>query len=177
MQDKEKIAEQLKDLKEELFHRKEEIDSIKELVKNEIDRDYHIDPWELSPRELDNRMGSNLSFLNDDIDTRPDPGIITSHRKIVGKPIVFFKRLIMKLAGFYTNSILEKQRRFNDRLVAFHLASFIRFKHNEKKLLAIEERIKDFEDNQELLLDELKSIRESINMKQESLSGKKENGK
>ena len=168
MQNKEKIAEHLKDLKEELFQRKEEIDSIKELVKSEIDRDYHNDPWELSPRELDNQMGSRLSFLNDDIDPRPDPGIITSHRKILGKPIVFVKRIIMKIAGSYTNSILEKQRRFNDQLVAFHLASFIRFKHNEKKLQAIEERIKDFEDNQELLLDELKNIRQSINMKQES---------
>jgi hypothetical protein len=67
----------------------------------------------------------------------------------------------MKLAAAYTNSILEKQRRFNDRLVAFHLASFVRFKQNEKKLHEIEERLKDFEDNQELMLDELRNIQES----------------
>lgn len=165
MEEKEKITGQIESLKEELFRRKEEVDSIKELVKSEIDRDYHINLWELSPRELDNLMGSRLSFLNDDIDTRPEPGIITSHRKILGKPIVFVKRVIMKLFSAYTNSILEKQRLFNDQLVAFHLASFIRFKHNEKKLREIEERIKDFEDNQELLLAELNSIREHINKK------------
>jgi hypothetical protein len=161
MQEKEKKAVQLKNLKEEFFRMKEEIDSIKELVKAEIDGDYHVDPWELSPRELDNQMGGSLSFLNDDIDTRPDPAAITSHRKILGKPIVFVKRVIMKLAAAYTNSILEKQRRFNDRLVAFHLASFVRFKQNEKKLHEIEERLKDFEDNQELMLDELRNIQES----------------
>ena len=162
MEEKDKIAAQIKEAKDDIFRRKEEIESIKELLKSEIDRDFHTDPWELSHRELDNLMGRHLSFLNDDIDTTPDPAIITSHRKILGKPIVFVKRIIMKMASAYTNSILEKQRRFNDQLVAFHLASFVRFKHNEKKINDLEERIKDFEDDREMLLDELKNIREKI---------------
>ncbi len=162
MDEKEKIAAQLKTLKEEISREKEGITCIKELVKDEIDRDFPIDLWELSPRELDQQMGSRLSFLNDDIDPRPDPGVITSHRKILGKPIVFVKRIIMKLAKAYSDSILEKQRRFNEQSVVFHLASFVRFRHNEAKLKELEERIKDFEDKQELLLDELKNIRDNI---------------
>lgn len=162
MEEKEKIAAQIKEARDDISRRKEEIENIKELVKEQIDRDFHIDPWELSHRELDNLMGRRLSFLNDDIDPTPDPSIITSHRKILGKPIVFVKRIIMKVAGAYTNSILEKQRRFNDQLVAFHLASFVRFKYNEKKINKLEERIKDFEDDREMLLDELKNIREKI---------------
>ncbi len=160
--EKEKIAAQIKDAKDEIFRSIEEKESIKKLVKSEIDRDFHIDPWELSHRELDNLMGRRLSFLNDDSDPTPDPANITSHRKILGKPIVFVKRIIMKLAGAYTNSILEKQRRFNDQLVAFHLAAFVRFQYNEKKIKELEERIKDFEDDRELLLDELKNIRRKI---------------
>ena len=162
MDEKEKIAALIRDARDEIFRHKEEIVSIKELLKSEIDRDFHIDPWELSHRELDNLMGRRLSFLNDDIDPRPDPAVITSHRKILGKSIVFVKRVIMKLASAYTNSILEKQRRFNDQLVAFHLSTFVRFQHNEKKIKELEERVKDFEDDREMLLIELKNIREKI---------------
>lgn len=160
MEEKKKIAAQIKEAKDEISRRKEEIKSITELVKSEIDRDFHVDPWELSHRELDNLMGRSLSFLNEDVDPTPDPAAITSHRKILGKPIVFVKRTIMKLAGAYTNSILEKQRRFNDQLVAFHLASFVRFRQNETKIKEIEERIVDFEDDREMLLDEIKNTRE-----------------
>lgn len=151
----ETIAKEIKRLKEDIFRQKETISDINALVKQEIDRDFHLDLWELSEKELDAEMGERLSFLNDDIDPRPDPGAITSHRKILGKPIVLFKRLVMKIAGIYTNSLLEKQRRFNEQLVAFHLASFIRFRRNETKIKEIEEKIKTVEEDRELLPDRM----------------------
>jgi len=154
----EKIVKEISRLKEDIFKQKEKIANIEELVKKEIDRDFSVDLWELSERELDNEMSARLSFLNDDIDIRPDSKAITSHRKILGKPIVFIKRIIMKIANAYTNTILEKQRRFNDQLVAFHLASFIRFRHNEQKIKAIEEKLKTFEEDQDLLLDRLENL-------------------
>ncbi|MCK4763122.1 MAG: hypothetical protein KAW12_13080 [Candidatus Aminicenantes bacterium] len=167
MEEKAKLTAEITRLKKEIYARKEAAAGIKELLKSEIDRDFPVDLWELSPRELDDRMGLRLSFLNDDIDTRPDPAAITSHRRILGKPIVFVKKIIMKFFGAYTNSILDKQRHFNEQLVVFHLGSFIRFKENERKLKEIEERISEFEENQELALDELKNIRQRLG----SLSG------
>ena len=104
-------------------------------------------------------MANRLSFLNDDIDTRPDAQSITSHRRILGKPIVLLKRLVMKIAGFYTNTILEKQRSFNEQLVAFHLASFIRFRHNEQKIKEILGKLKALEEDQELILEELAQLK------------------
>jgi len=41
-------------------------------------------------------------------------------------------------------------------LVAYHLASFIRFRQLEKRLKEIEDRIADAEDNQELIMGELR---------------------
>lgn len=151
----EKTLKEINRLKEELFKQKQQAAGIKELVKKEIDRDFSVDLWELSERELDNEMGSRLSSLNDDIDPRPDSKTITSHRKILGKPIVFIKRMVMKIVSGYTNSILEKQRRFNEQVVAFHLASFIRSRHNEKKIGAIEEKLKTLEEDQDLLQEQL----------------------
>ena len=154
----EKIAKEISRLKEEIFKQKQKISDIKELVKKEIDRDFNIDLWELSERELDHEMGNRLSFLNDDIDPRPDIESITSHRKILGKPIVFIKRIIMKIANVYTNTILEKQRQFNEQLVAFHLASFIRFRHNETKIKGMDEKLKTLEEDQEMLLEQLEKL-------------------
>jgi hypothetical protein len=151
----EHIEKEIKRLKEDLFKQKEAITDIKTLVKTEIDREFPVDLWELSEKELDGEMGNRLTFLNDDIDPRPDAGSITSHRKILGKPIVLFKRILMRLARSYTNTILEKQRRFNEQLVAFHLASFIRFRHNERKIKEIEETLKTLEEEQESLAEQI----------------------
>lgn len=157
--DKQNIADPIDRLKKEIFQQKEKLSSIEELVKTQIDRDFHTNLWELSEKELDNEMGNRLSFLNDDIDPRPDPAAITSHRKILGKPIVFIKRIIIKIAGTFASALLEKQRRFNEQLVNFHLASFIRFRQNEKKLAEIQEKLKTFAEDQEMLLEELEKLK------------------
>jgi hypothetical protein len=155
----ERIIKEIDRLKEEIYRQKEKAADIKELVKEEIHRDFPVNFWELSERELDNEMGMRLSFLNDNIDTRPEARSITSHRRIIGKPIVLIKRLVLKITGFYTNTILEKQRSLNEQLVAFHLASFIRFRHNERKIKEILEKIKALEENQELILDRLAQLK------------------
>lgn len=157
--DKQNMANQIDRLKEEIFRQKEKLSSVEELVKTQIDRDFRTDLWELSDKELDHEMGNRLSFLNDDIDPKPDPAAITSHRKILGKPIVFIKRTIIRIFGVYANALLEKQRRFNEQLVNFHLASFIRFRRIEKNINEIEEKLKMFEEDQDMLLDELEKLK------------------
>ncbi len=142
-------------LKAEIYAQKEAVASLRGLVKDDIERGYTTDLWELSARELDNEMGNRLSFLNDDMNPKPDVNTITSHRRYLGKLVVWVKRLLMKLARPYTNLVLEKQRRFNEQLVAFHLASFIRFRGNEARLQGLEEKLKEIAEDQELLMDML----------------------
>lgn len=159
MEQKKQITHRINRLKAELFKQKEAVSRIDRLVNSTIDRDYSVDFWELSDRELDNEMGSRLSFLNDDIDTRPDASAIVSHRPLLGKPVVLIKKLFMKLTGFYTNSLLEKQRRFNEQAVAFHLATFIRQRRNEDRIKSVEEKIKALQEDQELLSEQLDRLK------------------
>lgn len=153
----EQMKQELLRLKAELSAQKDAVSTLQGLLRENLQRSFHTDLWELSERELDNEMGNRLSFLNDDIDPRPDTASITSHRRLLGKPIVWVKRLLMRLARPYTNILLEKQRRFNEQLVYFHLASFIRFRTNEARLLTLEEKIKTLAEDQEILTEMLKS--------------------
>lgn len=159
----EQIKDKIKQLIDEIGKQKDSVSNLKELLNKEIDKDFPINLWELSNRELDSEMGSRLSFLNDDIDTRPTTQSITSHRGLIGKPIVFVKRLFLKLAGFYTNTLFEKQLRFNEQLVAFHLASFIRFRNNEKQIEILMDKIKKLEEEQQIVLEQFIQLEKEKN--------------
>jgi len=52
--------------------------------------------------------------------------------------IVFLKKLLLKALRPYTNSLFVRQNRFNEQLVAFHLASFIRLRRMEERLRQLE---------------------------------------
>ncbi len=157
------ITDEIKRLKEEIFNQKEAVSHIGALVKGEIDRSYHVDPWELSEKELDSEMADILPFLNDDINPRQGKEVVTSHRGFLGKPLVFIKRKFLDMFEFYTSFLLDKQRRFNDRLVRYQLSSFVRFRHNETRIKALEEKLKEIEEDQELILDQLREIKQSNN--------------
>jgi hypothetical protein len=130
---KEKIA----GLKEDLRRLKDAASSLEELAGHAVRHHFPIDLWSLSDSELDGEMGKRLGFLNEDIDCRPG-GDITSHRRFVGPAIVGLKKALLKLLRPYTNSLFVRQNRFNEQLVAFHLASFIRFRRLEERLLRLE---------------------------------------
>ena len=164
----EQITEQIKRLKEELLKEKAAVAEIGELVGEQIDRPFHVDPWELSEKELDSEMADILPFLNDDIDPRQGKEVITSHRGLLGKPLVFLKRKFLDMFEFYTSFLQDKQRRFNDRLVRYQLSSFIRFRRNEKHLYDIREKLKEIEENQELIFDQLREIRKAAGTTQDN---------
>ena len=77
-------------------------------------------------------MGKRLGFLNEDIDCRPTAAI-TSHRRLIGPLIVLFKKLLLKVLRPYTNSLFVRQNRFNEQLVAFHLAILHPFPPSRRK--------------------------------------------
>jgi uncharacterized protein (DUF342 family) len=141
----EHIVNELDRIKEELAQRRDRLQSVEELVKDPIDRDFAVDLWQLSPRELDAEMGDRLSALNDSIDPRPTRDSITSHRRILGKPVVLVKKLVMRLFQPAIDTMLEKQRQFNEQAVAFHLASFIRLRQNERTIKELEERLAELD--------------------------------
>ncbi len=133
----EELKEEIARLKEAYGARKDEARSLEELAGGPVRHHYPVDLWSLSDSELDNEMGKRLGFLNDDIDCRPTKAV-TSHRRFIGPVIVFFKKLLLKALRPYTNSLFVRQNRFNEQLVAFHLASFIRLRRIEERLRHLE---------------------------------------
>ena len=133
----EELKEEIARLKEAYGARKDEARSLEELAGGPVRHHYPVDLWSLSDSELDNEMGKRLGFLNDDIDCRPTTAV-TSHRRVIGPVIVFLKKLLLKALRPYTNSLFVRQNRFNEQLVAFHLASFIRLRRMEERLRQLE---------------------------------------
>lgn len=151
----EHIVNELDRIKEELTQKREQLQTVEQLVTDPIDRDYPIDLWQLSPRELDAEMGDRLSALNGSIDPRPTSDSITSHRRIIGKPIVMIKKIVMRLFQPAIDTMLEKQRQFNEQAVAFHLASFIRMRQIEQTVKELEETLGELDHRQLDMMDEL----------------------
>ena len=169
----ETIKEELIRLKEKFHRQKEKLTSIAALAGRPIDRDFPIDLWEFSDKEIDTEMADHLTLLNDHIDTRPGRDTITSHRPLLGPFIVFFKRLFLKLTGPYTNMLLDKQKRFNQALVHFQLASFIRQRRIDKKIEELKKGISDLEETLNRLETGMRArISRSLKSKKKKKNGK-----
>jgi len=134
-------------LHEEYRRMTEQAASLQELVKEPIDQPFQLNLWDLSAAELDQEMANRLSALNDDINTRPSEKI-TSHRRVIGPLIVMVKNVLRKLLSPYTNLVLARQVKFNEDMVAFHLATFIRFRQLDNQLTSVGERLNAIKDEQ-----------------------------
>ena len=136
------LKQELAEIKGLIRQQKEKAATLEELTgRGDLTGDYRVNFWELSPAELDREMGARLSAMNEDIDIRPR-GDITSHRRILGPLIVAFKKLLRRLTAPYINLILDRQRRFNEDLVNFHLATFIRLRQTDERLRAFQEELR-----------------------------------
>jgi hypothetical protein len=136
------IKAEIARLKEYYQARKSALGTLEELAGKPVQHHFAVDLWQLSDSELDGEMGKRLSFLNDDIDCRPKPAI-TSHRRFIGPLIVLCKKIVFKLLRPYTNTLFDRQNHFNEQLVAFHLASFIRFRRLEERALRLEQQAEE----------------------------------
>ncbi len=151
------LKEEIFSLKKEIHLKRKKIKEIKKLINKEIDTPYRINLWELTENELDKEMGTRLSILNEDIDCLPS-GEIKSHRKIIGPFIVFLKKIIRKLTLPYLRFIFERQKNFNEEIVAYQLASFIRFRQIEEKLNDLKQEIEELKEKQETIIEAINSL-------------------
>jgi hypothetical protein len=145
---KEQVKQRIDSWKRELKDQKENIEKVENLINKQIDRNFELDLWELSEKELDLEMGNRLSMLNEDIDIMRQEKI-TSHRKVLGFLIVPIKKLARKILLPDVSPFFERQKLFNEGVVAYLLASFIRFRSMEQRLRKLERDIAETEDTQE----------------------------
>lgn len=89
--------------------------------------------------------------------------IITSHRKIIGKFIVFGKKIVRKFLRWYINPIVEDQNKFNGsvtRCINEIYNKFVVIENNFRQLNKINN---DFNNNLKILKDEQYNIYEKCN--------------
>jgi hypothetical protein len=154
------IEKELQRLKEEIGQKKQKVHDIKELVRKEIDLEFFPPLEELSEKELEPYFDKYLSLLEGSLDPHPDKKSLTSHRKILGKPIILMKQFLLRMTGVYTYTslFLEKQKNFNQQSFALYRALLGRLRKNTEKIKHIEERIIDCEVNLMTLSKKLKDL-------------------
>jgi hypothetical protein len=141
----ENIKETLRELKEFYGAEREKLAAVDKLISEPLDREIVTDFWNLSAAEIEREMFIRLDLLDQDADCLPG-GPISSHRSLLGKPIVFCKKLIRRLAGPYSSMLLQKQNRLNRELVTFQLLAFLKLRQLDKRFREMENRIADLPD-------------------------------
>lgn len=139
------ITKELEKLKKELSKKKEEIQDLKQWVKKEIDQDRISDIADFSERELESLMDEYHSLLDRTADPVPDKRSITSHRKGIGKPIVWMKRILLNWTKPFLNLILDKQKVFNRKSIELSQALILHQKRYHERISLIDERLGECE--------------------------------
>lgn len=153
------LAQEIERLRQELEEKKKEIRSLEKLIRGAIDRDFPLEVTEFSERELEDYFRDAVSPLKQVLDPRPGPKSVRSHRKIIGAPIVFLKRVFLRLSGFYTHLLLDEQAKFNRRSAELTEALVTRLKHYRDRLEQAEEKVASFEESLVILKNKLEDLR------------------
>jgi hypothetical protein len=96
--------------------------------------------------------------MDKSFDPKPDTKSITSHRKILGKPIILLKQLLFKATGVYINLILDKQKKINQQGIIFHRAILLRLRRNRQEIKHLEQQISECEANLVILSKKIENL-------------------
>ena len=155
----EKTAKEIQRLKEEVSKKKDEIRDIKRLINKEIDREFFTEVWELSEREYSTFVREYKPPKAKFPDLKMDAKSITTHRKIIGWPIVFFKRILFKMLSPYINKSFDKQMSINRQIEASYHALYEallrRFMQDNEKIRELKGRIENCEETLSIILKKL----------------------
>ena len=158
----EKTAKEIQQLKEDVYQKREEIRDIKKLINREIDREFFTEVWELSEREYSSFVREYKPSKAKFPDLKVEPSSVTSHRKIIGWPIVFVKRILLKMMSAYINENFDKQMSINRQIEASYNALYEallrRFMEDNKKIRELRGRIENCEESLSIILNKLDSL-------------------
>ena len=142
----ESIKKTLQELKDYYAAERDQAHDIAQLVREPLDREIVTDFWKLSNAEIEREMWNRLAILDTEADCLPG-GPIASQRSLLGKPIVFVKKILRRLTRPYSAMLLQKQNALNRELVTCQLLNFLKFRHLDKRLREIEEKMADLADD------------------------------
>jgi hypothetical protein len=158
----ETIGQEVKRLKEALLRRKEEVGDLRKLVNKEIDREFEPDAWDLTEREIEPFIEKTLAAVKENLVLKPEPQTLTSHRRIWGRPVLYFKRIFMNWADLYTRMILDKQNRTNRRFFDLLKVLVLRSRWSREKLKELEERLGKCEESLVVLINKAQDLQAQL---------------
>jgi hypothetical protein len=148
MMENDSIKKTLQELRDYYATAIDKLPAIDKLVPGPVDREIFTDFWKLSNAEIEAEMFSRLDSLDQEADCLPG-GPLASHRSLLGKPLVLFKKIIRRLSAPYSSMLLQKQNRLNRDLVTFQLLNFLKFRHLDQRLRKIEEKLAELSAGEE----------------------------
>jgi hypothetical protein len=134
--DWQKIEQEIDRLKRALSQELADIEDIEALAGEKI----QVELWGLNEKSLEKAMWDSFLQLERNKDCLA-PEKITSHRKIIGAPIVLYKKILRAVLQPYTRTILNRQSRFNAELIQFQLATLLRLEKMRARIDAVEAAI------------------------------------
>lgn len=141
----ETIDQEVKRLKEDLLRRKEEVGDLRRLIGREIDREFEPDAMDLTEREIELFIEKTVAAVREDLALQPEPLTLISHRRILGRPVLYFKRLFMNWSDLYTKRILDRQKRTNLNFFDLLKVLVLRSRWSREKLKELELRLGECE--------------------------------
>ena len=131
------------------------------IAPEDRDREFPIDLWSLSAKELDALIGRYLTLLNETTDVAPKIEAITSHRGLIGAPIVAIKKLLFRFLRPFTDTLLADQKMFNGRLVQTQLAQFALQTRLREEITAAVKRLRSLEEDSVILREQMARLQRS----------------
>jgi hypothetical protein len=168
----ETIDQEVRRLKEDLLRRKEEIGDLRKLVNKEIDREFEPDALDLTERELEPFIEKSLAAVKDNLVLKAEPQSLTSHRRIFGRPVLYFKRTFMNWVDLYTKMILDKQNRYNRHAFDLLKVLVIRSRWSRDKLKELEERLGKCEESLVVMINKAQDLQARLEQEKESADTK-----
>jgi hypothetical protein len=154
----ERTREEIARLKAELLKKREEIVDLRKLLGREIDHPFDSDPMDLTEREIEPFIEKSLSALAEDITRKAEPPSLTSHRRLLGRPVGYFKRIFMNWANLHAQNNLDKQSGYNRLAFGLLKVLVLRSRRSREKLRDLEDRLGKCEESLAVLVAKAQDI-------------------
>lgn len=149
-------------LKSDLLKKKQEVEDIRALVNREIDREFQPEALDLTEREIEPFVEKRLADIKGDLVLEAEQGELKSHRKIFGRPVLFFKRMFMTWADIYSRRILDKQNRYNQSSFDLLKVVLLRSRWSKEKLKDLEGRLGECEENLAVMIHKVEDLQSRL---------------
>jgi hypothetical protein len=155
----ETFEKEIQRLKAELLARKDDLEDIRTLVKQEIDREFHPDAMGLTEREIEKFIELRLAVLLESHTLEAEPMPPKSHRKVFGRPVLFLKKVFQSWADIYAKAFLDKQNLTNQASLDLIKVLILRSRWSREKLRDLDQRVVKCEEDLVIMINKVQDLR------------------